>query len=111
MGISGIDAGCLVAEKLVGKHGEDWGFVGKVTAGRILAFGRSCWPAGCFPVMACLAVGDDGQIYNINADQAAVACAVRCGPTALIFLTDVDGVRDRRRPDSAADSTLTRSLL
>jgi acetylglutamate kinase len=44
--------------------------------------------------MACLAIGKDGQIYNVNADQAAVACAACWHADALIFLTDVDGVRD-----------------
>jgi acetylglutamate kinase len=75
VGLSGIDAIGLVAEKLRGADGQDWGFVGKVTR-------------------ACLAVGEDGQIYNVNADQAAVACAVYWGADCLIFLTDVDGVRD-----------------
>jgi len=34
-----------------------------------------------------------GQIYNVNADQMAVACAVGFGATMLLFLTDVEGVR------------------
>jgi acetylglutamate kinase len=92
VGISGIDAGCLVAEKLVGQHGEDWGHVGRITRAN-----PRLWDvlleAGLLPVMACLAVGDDGQIYNVNADQAAVACAMGMQADALIFLTDVDGVR------------------
>ncbi|MGZ4897697.1 MAG: amino acid kinase family protein, partial [Candidatus Angelobacter sp.] len=32
--------------------------------------------------------------YNINADQMASACAVACHANALIFLTDVPGVKD-----------------
>ena len=94
VGISGIDAGCLKAEKLAGEHGEDWGLVGRITQvdpylWEVLLAG------GLLPVMACLAVGGDGQIYNINADQAAVACAIHLQADSLIFLTDVDGVRDR----------------
>jgi len=94
VGISGIDAGCLQAEKLVGDRGEDWGFVGRIShvdpyLWEVLLAG------GLLPVMACLAVGDDGQIYNINADQAAVSCAIHLQADCLIFLTDVDGVRDR----------------
>ena len=94
VGISGIDAGCLMAEKLPGKNGEDWGFVGK-----IIHANPSLWEhllAGDFlPVMACLAVGENGQIYNINADLAAVACAIHLRAERLIFMTDVDGVRDQ----------------
>src|SRR5262249_35860070 len=35
-----------------------------------------------------------GAIYNVNADQMAVACASAYGATRLLFLTDVEGVRD-----------------
>ncbi|MBI2816389.1 MAG: acetylglutamate kinase [Acidobacteria bacterium] len=92
VGISGIDAGCLIAERLAGQHGEDWGYVGKVTRANPRVW-EVLLDGGLLPVMACLAVGDDGQIYNVNADQAAVACAMGMHADALIFLTDVDGVR------------------
>ena len=35
-----------------------------------------------------------GSDHNVNADQMAVACAAAFGVDRLIFLTDVDGVRD-----------------
>jgi len=35
-----------------------------------------------------------GNIYNVNADQMAVACAAAFGAEQLIFLTDVEGVQD-----------------
>ena len=94
VGISGIDGGCLVAEKLTGEPGQDWGYVGKITRVNPRLW-QVLLDTGWLPVMACLAVGDDGQIYNINADQAAVAAAAALCADALIFLTDVDGVRDR----------------
>lgn len=94
-GLSGIDASGLVAEKLRGEQGQDWGYVG-----RIRKVNPRVWEvlsqAGFLPVLACLAVAEDGQIYNVNADQAAVACAVHWGADGLIFLTDVDGVQDGR---------------
>jgi len=34
-----------------------------------------------------------GEYYNVNADQMAAACAVACQASALIFLTDVPGVK------------------
>ena len=40
-----------------------------------------------------MALGGDGQYYNVNADQMASACAVACHANALIFLTDVPGVK------------------
>lgn len=113
VGISGVDAGCLVAEKLVGKNGQDWGFVGKIVRANPRVW-EALLSAGMLPVMACLAVGDDGQIYNLNADQAAVATAAGFGADALLFLTDVDGVLDAEgrlipRLDTAEISGLIRS--
>ncbi|OFV97969.1 MAG: acetylglutamate kinase [Acidobacteria bacterium RIFCSPLOWO2_02_FULL_61_28] len=96
VGLSGIDAGGLIAEKLQGERGQDWGFVGQIRKVNPAVW-ETLLEAGFLPVLACLAVGEDGQIYNVNADQAAVACAVhswRGRADALVFLTDVDGVRD-----------------
>jgi acetylglutamate kinase len=45
------------------------------------------------PVISSLAPGTDGQYYNINADQMAAACAAATQANALIFLTDVAGVK------------------
>ena len=92
-GISGVDDGCLQAEKLTGESGQDWGYVGRIRKANPRLW-EVLLAAGMLPVMASLAVGENGQIYNVNADQTAVACAVHLGADALIFLTDVDGVRD-----------------
>ena len=95
VGLSGIDASGLVAEKLQGDQGQDWGYVGRIRKANPRVW-EVLSQAGFLPVLACLAVGEDGQIYNVNADQAAVACAVHWGADSLIFLTDVDGVQDGR---------------
>jgi acetylglutamate kinase len=49
---------------------------------------------GYLPVVACVAGDREGNVYNVNADQMAVACAAAFGAQQLIFLTDVDGVMD-----------------
>ena len=55
----------------------------------------TCWSAnGYLPVVACVAGDRQGNIYNVNADQMAVACAAAFGAEQLIFLTDVEGVLD-----------------
>jgi acetylglutamate kinase len=54
------------------------------------------WSAGAVPVIASIAPDERGELYNVNADEVASACAVACGADALVFLTDVDGVRDHR---------------
>jgi acetylglutamate kinase len=49
---------------------------------------------GYLPVVACVAGDSRGAIYNVNGDQMAVACAAGFRADRLIFLTDVEGVRD-----------------
>jgi len=89
VGLSGIDAGLTEAEQLR----PELGAVGRVirsnpavlevlTAGHLL------------PVVACVAGDRLGNIYNVNADQMAVACAIGYRAAKLFFLTDVDGVKD-----------------
>ena len=39
-----------------------------------------------------MAVGRDGQAYNVNADTAASALAVALGAEKLVVLTDVEGL-------------------
>ena len=46
------------------------------------------------PVVSSLALGLDGEYYNVNADAMASACAIACGANALVYLTDVPGVKD-----------------
>ena len=54
---------------------------------------RRSGATGGVPVFSSIALGSDGEYYNINADQMAAACAVACRANALIFLTDVAGVK------------------
>ncbi|HXB61501.1 MAG TPA: hypothetical protein VNU94_01455, partial [Acidobacteriaceae bacterium] len=51
------------------------------------------WAMGAVPVISSIALGFDGEYYNINADEMAAACAVCTQADALIFLTDVPGVK------------------
>jgi acetylglutamate kinase len=74
-------------------NGNDLGFIGEI------CFAEPCWiealwQQGGIPVLASLALGADGEYYNVNADEMAGACAAACHANALIFLTDVPGVKD-----------------
>lgn len=74
-----------------GQRHPDLGFVGRiegVDAGRI----EELLGSGTVPVVAPLASGDDGRVYNINADTAAGALARALGARKLIYLTDVEGL-------------------
>ena len=47
---------------------------------------------GKVPVVATVARGLDGNLYNVNADTAAAALAVAVGAEKLVVLTDVEGL-------------------
>jgi len=88
VGLSGVDALLAEAEQM----SPELGFVGRTVTSdaRLL---NVLTGAGYLPVVACVAVDRSGQIYNVNADQMAVALAASFGADKLMFLTDVEGVR------------------
>jgi len=92
VGLSGIDSGLVVATQL----DPDLGAVGKVERVNP-ALLDTLTLSGYVPTVACIAGGDDGQIFNVNADQFAAACGAGFAADRLIFLTDVAGVMDGDR--------------
>jgi len=94
IGISAADAACFRAEPMVHNEVEgSLGFVGYLT-GLNNSFIESLWREGLVPVAPCLGLGPDNELYNINADHMAAACAEYLGAERLIYLTDVAGVLD-----------------
>ena len=94
IGISAADAGCFRAEPMVHNEVEGrLGFVGYLT-GLNLGFIESLWTQGLVPVASCLGLGPGNELYNINADHMAAACAEFVHADQLIYLTDVAGVLD-----------------
>ena len=49
---------------------------------------------GVMPVVSSIAIGNDGQLFNVNADSAAAAMAIAVGAKELFFITDVAGLLD-----------------
>jgi acetylglutamate kinase len=92
MGLCGGDGHAFRARKKF-TNGHDLGFVGEISSVDPRWI-ETIWQQRCIPVISSVALGSDGQYYNINADQMASACAVACHANALIFLTDVPGVKD-----------------
>jgi acetylglutamate kinase len=92
IGISAADAACFSAAPLVHNDVEgSLGFVGYLTGVKV-SFLESLWREKLLPVAACLGLGSDGELYNINADHMAAAAAEFIGADHLIYLTDVAGV-------------------
>jgi acetylglutamate kinase len=90
VGLSGGDGLVFRARKK--RTAPDLGFVGEIVASDARWL-DAIWKMGSVPVLSSMALGFDGQYYNINADEMAAACAVCCNADALVFLTDVPGVR------------------
>jgi acetylglutamate kinase len=90
MGLSGGDGLLFRARKK--RTAPDLGFVGEIAASDPRWI-ESIWQMGGVPVICSMALGFDGEYYNINADEMAAACAIACHADALVFLTDVPGVK------------------
>lgn len=108
VGLSGKDGDLFEAVKKYGKvrtpagreEITDIGFVGDISKvnPKIVSTVIS---EGYIPVVAPVAVGQDGQGYNVNGDYAAGRLAAALGADKLVILTDVEGIMaDRSDPAS-----------
>jgi acetylglutamate kinase len=111
IGISAADAACFSAAPLVHNDIEgSLGFVGYLTGVKV-SFLESLWREKLLPVAACLGLGSDGELYNINADPMAAASAEFIGADHLIYLTDVAGVLHGEKVLSAISCEAIESLV
>ena len=126
IGLCGKDGNMVTARKVErsdsdGKPGVDLGFVGdpaKVDATVLeQVLGREL-----IPVLAPVALGAEGETYNVNADTFAGAIAGALGAKRLLLLTDVPGVLDQDKnlikelriseiPALIADGTITGGMI
>jgi acetylglutamate kinase len=78
----------------------DLGYVGEVYDVNVAPL-RECIRRGLTPVISPTARGEDGRIYNCNADVAAARAAIALWARRLVFMSDVPGLlRDPNDPDS-----------
>jgi acetylglutamate kinase len=106
VGLTGLDAGLFSA---VPKDPR-LGFVGEVAAVNVELI-ADLVDDGLVPVIAPLGRGDDGEVYNLNADTAAGALARSLGAQKLVYLTDVEGVRARPDDPTTVISRMTTTEL
>ena len=91
VGLCGLDGGMLTAEKLRSNEG-DLGYVG-----RIVDATRN----GYVPIISTVAGGENGEVFNINADVAAARIAAKLDAIKLILMTDIRGLlRDKDDEDT-----------
>jgi acetylglutamate kinase len=94
VGLSGEDANLFTARRrpaIVDGREVDVGLVGDIVEVRAETV-DALLDSGKVPVIASVARGIDGGVYNVNADTAAAELAVALGATKLVVLTDVEGL-------------------
>jgi acetylglutamate kinase len=99
IGMCGLDGGMIKARKLC-ETGADLGFVGDITSVDRKPI-EDALVNGYIPVIATMAAGENGEVYNINADTAAARVAAAIGAQKLMLLTDIRGLlRDKDDDDT-----------
>ena len=92
LGLCGIDGGMLKAKKL---SDGDYGLVGELDKVDIRPI-TDALANGYIPVVSPIAAGENGEVYNINADTAAARIAAELSAEKLILMTDIKGLlRDK----------------
>ncbi|WUC26299.1 acetylglutamate kinase [Streptomyces clavifer] len=94
VGMTGEDAHTMTAVRRpawVDGRPVDIGLVGDVVEVNPRMV-RTLLAQGHIPVVSPVARGEDGQVYNVNADLAASALAVALQAERLVILTDVEGL-------------------
>ena len=90
VGFSGVDGGLLRCRKK--QHPTaDLGLVGEIVSVRT-DFLNHFAAQGIIPVISPISLSEDGQTYNVNADEAAGAIAGAMAATTLDFVSNVPGV-------------------
>ena len=78
----------------------DIGYVGEVVEVNTAPLKESIW-CGFTPVISPTARGEDGKVYNCNADVAAAELAIALRAQRLVFMSDVPGLlSDPKSQDS-----------
>ena len=98
IGLCGLDGAMMKAEQMLSS--VDLGFVGEIREVNTDII-RHCADGGYIPIIATIASGYHGEVYNINADTAAARIAAELGAKKLILLTDIRGLlRDKEDASS-----------
>lgn len=99
VGLCGLDGGMLTAEKLRSNEG-DLGYVGRITEVNTDIIMNAA-KNGYVPIISTVAAGENGEVFNINADIAAARIAAKLDAIKLILMTDIRGLlRDKDDEDT-----------
>ncbi len=101
-GFAGPDIFRCRKARIKGTDGQtfDLGYVGEVIGVNVAPL-LECIANGIIPVISPTARGEDGKIYNCNADVAAAQAAIALKAKRLVFMSDVPGLlQNSNNPDS-----------
>jgi len=101
-GFAGPDIFRCRKAQVKGPDGQtvDLGYVGEVTGVNVAPL-LECIEKGIIPVISPTARGEDGKLYNCNADVAAAQAAIALKAKRLVFMSDVPGLlQDPNKPDT-----------
>ena len=101
-GFAGPDIFRCRKARIKGTDGQtfDLGYVGEVIGVNVAPL-LECIANGITPVISPTARGEDGKIYNCNADVAAAQAAIALKAKRLVFMSDVPGLlQNPNNPDS-----------
>ena len=92
VGLTLADGATTTARKTE-KFSFDAGRVGEITGGDMNLI-QTLLRNGCTPIFSSIAMDSEGELLNINADEAAASIARIVSARLLVLLTDVAGVKD-----------------
>lgn len=110
VGISGVDGGllrCIKKQHLT----ADLGYVGQIVKVQPQII-KMLIVQGVVPVISPISLGLEGQVYNVNADEAAGAVAAALAARVLSFISNIPGVLDQHdQPIAKLTSAQTEQLI
>ncbi len=109
LGLCGLDGKLLMADKMV-KGAVDLGFVGEIREVNPEPL-QNAMKDGYIPIVATVAGGYDGNVYNINADLAAAQIAAKLGAKKLILMTLIPVVNVSEVPMLKRDGIITGGMI
>jgi len=103
-GLSGKENKLLMAKKI--EHAEDIGFAGTIESLDTTVLERLL-DANMIPVVCPVGIGQDGELYNVNADEAASRIAMALKAEKLFLLTNVRGIMKDKNSAETLYSSLS----
>ena len=95
IGLCGLDGKLIEAEQL----DPELGLVGEITRVNPEII-HDVLEKGYVPVISTVATGENGRVYNINADTAAARIAAELHAANLILMTDIKGLLKDKNDES-----------